>query len=86
MAVGENGNSVVTGLPMNPDFRDRPFFSLLDTVIPKAPAEVVVLHGTMELRLSRMMAVLRECKTPPVYESAKRLCRDKMNHNPPSTF
>jgi len=49
MAAEENCNFIVMGRQKNPDFMDRVFSSLIDTVIQKAPTEVAVLHGTVEV-------------------------------------
>ncbi|MCE5281435.1 MAG: amino acid permease [Deltaproteobacteria bacterium] len=48
MAAEENCNFIIIGRQKNPEFMDRVFSSLIDTVIQKAPAEVAVLHGTTE--------------------------------------
>lgn len=49
MAAEENCNFIVIGRQKHPDFLDRVFSSLIDTVTQKAPTEVAVLHGTVDL-------------------------------------
>jgi len=49
MAAEENCNFIVIGRQKNPDFMDKVFSSLIDTVIQKAPTEVAVLHGTVDV-------------------------------------
>jgi basic amino acid/polyamine antiporter, APA family len=48
-AAEESCNFIVIGRQKNPDFMDRVFSSLIDTVIQKAPTEVAVLHGTVDI-------------------------------------
>jgi nucleotide-binding universal stress UspA family protein len=49
MANEENCNFIVIGRQKNPQFLDKVFSSLIDTVIQKAPTEVAVLHGTVDV-------------------------------------
>jgi nucleotide-binding universal stress UspA family protein len=44
-AIEENCNFVVMGRQKNPDFIDRIFSSLIDTVVQKVPTETAILHG-----------------------------------------
>jgi len=46
-AVEEECNFIVVGREKNPDFMERVFSSIIDSVIVKAPCEVAVLHGRM---------------------------------------
>jgi hypothetical protein len=39
-------NFIVIGRQKNPEFPDKVFSSLIDTVIQKIPTEVAVLYGT----------------------------------------
>lgn len=45
-AAEEECNFIVIGRQKTPDFFDRVFSSLIDSVIQKAPAETAILHGT----------------------------------------
>ena len=45
-AIEEGCNFIVTGRQKQPNFMDRVFSSLIDTVLQKAPSEVAILHGT----------------------------------------
>ncbi|HKJ82137.1 MAG TPA: amino acid permease [Ignavibacteriaceae bacterium] len=47
-AIEENCNFIVTGRQKNPDFFQRVFSSLVDTVLQKAPSEVAILHGDLK--------------------------------------
>ena len=49
MCGEESCNFIVIGRPKHPDFLDRVFSSLIDTVIQKAPTELAVLHGTVDM-------------------------------------
>jgi amino acid transporter/nucleotide-binding universal stress UspA family protein len=44
-AIEENCNFIVMGRQKSPDFFDRVFSSLIDSVIQKAPTETAILHG-----------------------------------------
>ncbi|MFH2107450.1 MAG: amino acid permease [Chrysiogenia bacterium] len=44
-AVEEECNFIVLGREKDPDFMERMFSSIIDSVIAKAPCEVAVLHG-----------------------------------------
>ncbi len=44
-AIEENCNFIVIGRQKQPTFFDKIFSSLIDTVLQKAPSEVVVMHG-----------------------------------------
>jgi amino acid transporter/nucleotide-binding universal stress UspA family protein len=44
-AVEENCNFIVMGRQKRPDFFDRVFSSLIDSVIQKVPTETAILHG-----------------------------------------
>jgi amino acid transporter/nucleotide-binding universal stress UspA family protein len=55
-AIEENCNFIVTGRQKNPDFLQRVFSSLVDTVLQKAPSEVAILHG--DLRDSKVKKIL----------------------------
>ncbi len=46
-AVEEECNFIVVGREKNPDFMERMFSSIIDSVIAKAPCEVAVLHGRL---------------------------------------
>ena len=46
-AVEEECNFIVLGREKDPDFMERMFSSIIDSVIAKAPCEVAVLHGLM---------------------------------------
>ncbi len=46
-AVEEECNFIVVGREKNPDFTERMFSSIIDSVIAKAPCEVAVLHGRL---------------------------------------
>ena len=46
-AVEEECNFIVVGREKNPDFMERMFSSIIDSVIAKAPCEVAVLHGQL---------------------------------------
>jgi amino acid transporter/nucleotide-binding universal stress UspA family protein len=47
-AIEENCNFIITGRQKNPDFFQRVFSSLVDTVLQKAPSEVAILHGDLK--------------------------------------
>lgn len=47
-AIEEDCNFIVIGRQKRPNFFDRLFSSLIDTVIQKSPSEVAVLHGEIE--------------------------------------
>ncbi len=47
-AIEENCNFIVAGRQKNPDFLQRVFSSLIDTVLQKAPSEVAILHGDLK--------------------------------------
>jgi len=57
MATEESCNFIVIGRQKNPDFMDRVFSSLIDTVIQKAPTEVAVLHGTVDVDTIRTILI-----------------------------
>ncbi|MBE0713522.1 MAG: amino acid permease [Candidatus Aminicenantes bacterium] len=46
-AVEEECNFIVVGREKNPDFMERMFSSIIDSVIVKAPCEIAVLHGQL---------------------------------------
>jgi amino acid transporter/nucleotide-binding universal stress UspA family protein len=46
-AIEEQANFIILGREKNPMFLDRIFASVIDTVLDKAPCEVVVLHGEL---------------------------------------
>lgn len=52
----EGCNFIVVGRQKRPDFLDRVFSSVIDTVLQKAPVEVAVLHG--ELGSERVRKIL----------------------------
>jgi nucleotide-binding universal stress UspA family protein len=47
-AIEENCNFIIAGRQKNPDFFQRVFSSLVDTVLQKAPSEVAILHGDLK--------------------------------------
>ena len=55
-AIEENCNFIITGRQKNPDFFQRVFSSLVDTVLQKAPSEVAILHG--DLKDSKIKKIL----------------------------
>jgi amino acid transporter/nucleotide-binding universal stress UspA family protein len=57
MAAEENCNFIVIGRQKNPDFLDKVFSSLIDTVIQKTPTEVAVLHGTVDVDRIRTILI-----------------------------
>jgi basic amino acid/polyamine antiporter, APA family len=46
-ATEEECNFIVVGRAKNPDFMERFFSSIIDSVISKAPCEIAVLHGEL---------------------------------------
>jgi amino acid transporter/nucleotide-binding universal stress UspA family protein len=46
-AVEEECNFIIVGRQKNPDFMERMFSSIIDSVIAKSPCEVAVLHGLL---------------------------------------
>ncbi len=46
-AIEEQANFIILGREKNPRFLDRIFASVIDTVLDKAPCEVLVLHGDL---------------------------------------
>ena len=46
-ATEEECNFIVVGREKNPDFMERFFSSIIDSVISKAPCEIAVLHGEL---------------------------------------
>jgi basic amino acid/polyamine antiporter, APA family len=57
MAADENCNFIVIGRQKNPSFLEKVFSSLIDTVIQKAPTEVAVLHGTIDVDRIRTILI-----------------------------
>jgi nucleotide-binding universal stress UspA family protein len=55
-AIEENCNFIIAGRQKNPDFFQRVFSSLVDTVLHKAPSEVAILHG--DLKDSKIKKIL----------------------------
>jgi amino acid transporter/nucleotide-binding universal stress UspA family protein len=55
-AIEENCNFIITGRQKTPDFFQRVFSSLVDTVLQKAPSEVAILHG--DLKDSKIKKIL----------------------------
>ena len=55
-AIEENCNFIITGRQKNPDFLQRVFSSLVDTVLQKSPSEVAILHG--DLKDSKVKKIL----------------------------
>jgi len=49
-AIEEDCNFIVMGRQKNPDFFDRVFSSLIDSVIQKAPTETAILHGACSIK------------------------------------
>nr|MBN2277625.1 universal stress protein [candidate division Zixibacteria bacterium] len=49
-AIEENCNFILIGRQKQPNFMDRLFSSLIDTVLQKSPSEVAVPHGDFEHR------------------------------------
>jgi amino acid transporter/nucleotide-binding universal stress UspA family protein len=55
-AIEENCNFIIAGRQKSPDFFQRVFSSLVDTVLQKAPSEVAILHG--DLKDSKVKKIL----------------------------
>jgi nucleotide-binding universal stress UspA family protein len=56
-AVEESCNFILIGRQKQPNFMDRLFSSLIDTVLQKSPSEVAVLHGNFDHKQIRNILI-----------------------------
>jgi amino acid transporter/nucleotide-binding universal stress UspA family protein len=56
-ATEEECNFIVVGREKNPDALERAFYSIIDSVIAKAPCEVAVLHGPLPAAAVRTIMI-----------------------------